>query len=118
LIKKKSFHHLSMGRALGVSVPRSLEGGFKPNGGEKKIDHQYQAVASNITPSMGKKPPLSWTWAQCARYYKTCIAIWIKGILKIHKNFKSMGDPWAQPAHKQEQSGHKYVNPTYVGQAH
>jgi hypothetical protein len=29
-----------------------------------------------------------------------------------------MEDPWAQPTYKQVQSGHKYVNPTYVGQAH
>jgi hypothetical protein len=29
-----------------------------------------------------------------------------------------MGYPWAQLAPKQEQFGHEYVNPTYVGQAH
>jgi hypothetical protein len=29
-----------------------------------------------------------------------------------------MGDPWAQPAHKQAYFGHKYLNPTNVGQAH
>jgi hypothetical protein len=29
-----------------------------------------------------------------------------------------MENPWAQPTYKQAQSGHDYVNPTYVRQAH
>jgi hypothetical protein len=36
LIKKKCSHRWSMGRAVGVLVPRPLEGGFKPSSGEKK----------------------------------------------------------------------------------
>jgi hypothetical protein len=50
---------------LGTETPR---GGVQTQQWIKKIDHQYQAMASNIISSMGKKPPLSWTWAQCARY--------------------------------------------------
>jgi hypothetical protein len=68
-----------MGRALGVSVPRPLEGGFKPSDGEKKFDHQYHAVASSIIPSIEKKPLMSWTWAQLSNNQKTSIAILIKG---------------------------------------
>jgi hypothetical protein len=86
--------------------------------GKKKFDHQYQAVASSITPSMENNPLTSWTWAQPSSNQRTSIAILIKGKEKINVNFEPIGDPWAQLAHKQAQSGHKYVNPTYVGQAH
>jgi hypothetical protein len=68
-----------MGRDLGVLVPRSLEGGFKPSGGEKHFDYQYQAMASNITPSMEKKSLMSWTWAQLSNNQRTSIAILING---------------------------------------
>jgi hypothetical protein len=66
---------------------------------------------------MQKGHQVSWTWAQCASNQQISIAILIKGKLNLQKKFKLMGDPWAQPAHKQAQSGHEYVNPTYVGQA-
>jgi hypothetical protein len=37
LIKKKCSHRWLIGRAMGVSVPRPLEWGFKPSGGEKNF---------------------------------------------------------------------------------
>jgi hypothetical protein len=36
LIQKKCSHRWPMGRAMGVSIPRPLERGFKPNSGEEK----------------------------------------------------------------------------------
>jgi hypothetical protein len=54
-------------------------GGSNPTVGKKKFDHQYQAVASNITPSMEKKPLMSWTWAQLSNNQRTSIAILING---------------------------------------
>jgi LEA14-like dessication related protein len=61
-------------------------------------------VASNITPSMEKKPLMSWTWAQLSNNQRTSITILIKGKLKINVNFKPMGDPWAQLSNNQRTS--------------
>jgi hypothetical protein len=41
-----------------------------------------------------------------------------QGQIKFTKKIQAQDDPWVQPAHKQAQSGHEYVNPTYVGQVH
>jgi hypothetical protein len=47
--------------------------------GKKTFDHQYQAVASNITPRMKKEPLMSWTLAQLSNNQSTSIAILING---------------------------------------
>jgi hypothetical protein len=54
---KKMLPPLAYGQSLGglvTEIPRG--GGSNPTVGKKNFNHQYQVVASNITPSMKKSP--------------------------------------------------------------
>jgi hypothetical protein len=93
LIKKKCSHLWLISRAMGVSVPRPLEGGPNPTVGKETFDHQYQAVASSIIPSMEKNPLMSWTWAQPSSNQRTSIAILIKGKKRINVNIEPIRNP-------------------------
>jgi hypothetical protein len=57
LIKKKCSHRWPMDKALGVSVPRPLEGGVKPNNGEKKILSPILSCGLKHHTKHGKKAP-------------------------------------------------------------
>jgi hypothetical protein len=111
-----------MGTGLGDLSTETPIGGLNPVVGKNNFDLQNQAVASINSPSMEIKHLLSWTWAQCASNQQTSIAILIKGKLKLIKNFRLMGDPWAQLAPRQlkgqAQFEHEYVNSTNVGHVH
>jgi hypothetical protein len=93
LIKKKCSHRWLIGRAMGISIPRPLERGPNPTVAKKAFDHQYQAVASSIIPSMEKNPLMSWTWAQPSSNQRTSIAILIKGKKRINVNIEPIRNP-------------------------
>jgi hypothetical protein len=70
---------LAHGQSPGGLSTKTPKGGVQTQWwGKKNFDHQYQVVASCITPSMEKKPLMSWTWAQLPNNQRTSIAILIK----------------------------------------
>jgi hypothetical protein len=79
MILKKTLPPLAHGQRGGGLGTETPGGGVQTQRWGKKIDHQYQVVASKFTPSMGKKPLMSWTWAQLSNNQRTSIAILIKG---------------------------------------
>jgi hypothetical protein len=108
--KKKNFPPLAHGHS-----PRRL-GTETPGGGV-----QTQWLGKTILISKikhGNKAPLELDLGSMCKQLVDKHCNFDQGQIKILKNFRLIGDPWAQPAHMQAHFGHVYLNLTNVGQAH
>jgi hypothetical protein len=116
---KKILPLLAQGHSHGGPDTETPEGGDKPSGWEKKVWSPISSYGLNQLTKHKKKAPLELDLGSGCKQPVDKHCNLDQGLIKIQKEIQAhkgpLGSTSSQTTQEHVQSGHQYVNPTYVG---